>query len=214
MATVIGSSPGAERGMPWLLQAAVHPAGSKLTAQCTLSWRVCCPEAVMAFSIIKEGHHIYSQPFAASCPGSLLWGCNTHINGREVVHKTSLHPPCKEFAPFWGLKTQTPLCCSRHLHGAENKTLQLQAFAEDCRSNILALAKSQHFLVSQPALCLRSTVQGLCFSWVLCQCMIVHASLQPSAPPALFPESGLSEHMSLLERFYLMSRISTLYAVN
>ena len=112
MATVIGSSPEAERGMPWLLQAVVHPAGSKLTAQCTLSWRVCCPEAVMAFSIIKEGHLIYNQPFAASCPGSLLWGCNTHINGREAVHKTSLHPPCEEFAPFRGLKT--PLCCSRH----------------------------------------------------------------------------------------------------
>lgn len=90
----------------------------------------------------------------------------------------------------------------------------VQAYVEDCRSNILALAKSQHFLVSQPALCLLSTVQGLSFSWVLFQCMIVHVSSQPSAPPALFPESGLSEHMSLLERFYLMSRISTLYAVN
>ena len=122
MATVIGSSPGAERGMPWLLQAAVHPAGSKLTAWCTVSWRVCCPEAVMAFSIIKEGHLIYSQPLAANCPGSLLWGCNTHTDGRAGVRKTSLHSPCKKFAPYRGLKAS--LRCSRHLRGAGNKTFQ------------------------------------------------------------------------------------------
>lgn len=167
MATVIGSSPGAEQGMPWLLEAAVLPASRQCTTPgCVAALHMCCPEAVMAFGIIGEGCLVYNQVSTASCPGSLLLGTQHpgwwqgragqgYASPRPAAHAGNLQPT----------RAWKPLCTAPGaLAGARNET----NYKRMLRIAVTTYLLLSHHFTPQPfsQLCVCSVLyEASRFSW-------------------------------------------------
>lgn len=139
------------------------------------------PEAVVAFSIIREGHLIYSHIPTTPCSGSQLFGVTCRWQGRGTQHLSSLPPQGIRSSA----EAENPFVLPQAPRGARNATLKLQTRVEDSRSNLLAPVTSRLSYLSASCVSAQCCTRPLASHGVSFQSMTVRASSRPGAPPGL-----------------------------
>lgn len=139
------------------------------------------PEAVVALSIIREGHLNYSHVPTAPCSGSQLFGVTCRWQGRGTQHPSLL--------PTQGICTsvegENPFALPQAPRGSRNITLKPRTHVEGSRSNLLAPVTPPLSYLSASCVFAQHCTRPLSSHGVLFQSMTVIASSRPGAPPGL-----------------------------